>query len=277
MKKVILTLFATLQCINAIATPVLLKKTGDIDLSNLLHHQYFMQVRDPIAGRINYTNNGQFILDKYEYVSQNGKRLQVYPTPSSLTSSSCQLSDLHVNQELAPTPSTEVYFRLNLDATTQPITSTFTPSDVRTFTYQVGDTRIYDKLGQEHTLELFFVKTTPNRWNVYPFVDSNAIQPTGEVSFDEFGLLHSAENLTSITYNTNLNPGSTETVQLLLSDLTQFASPSIVHEHEANGHPMAYLNSFNVDKIGNFRANYTGGIQVSLGKIAVFSNPETQS
>src|SRR5450830_1004443 len=138
--------------------------------------------RTTVDGAIQYTRNGQFSMDKNGgivnaqgaaltgYVAnKDGVILQGAPVPITIDSS-----------DLAPVQTTKANLQINLSSnSTTPKTTPFDASDPTSYTKQTV-LPVYDSLGNEHIMGMYYVSLGSGDWDVYAAndgvqVDSKAI------------------------------------------------------------------------------------------------------
>jgi flagellar hook protein FlgE len=133
--------------------------------------------RTEIGGAVQYTRNGQFSLDKNGYVvtpqganvtgygvAANGQILASTPTPLKISTA-----------DMKPVATTKVDTALNLDSReTIPTNFPFNANDATTYNKQVP-VSVYDTLGNEHTMSMYYVKTGSGTWDVYAGADGTEI------------------------------------------------------------------------------------------------------
>ncbi|QGZ39258.1 flagellar hook protein FlgE [Pseudoduganella flava] len=138
--------------------------------------------RMSVDGAIQYTRNGQFLLDKTGTIinaqgaaltgyltNKDGVILQGAPVPLKIDMS-----------DLPPVETTEANFQINLSSTsTLPKKSPFDASDPETYTKQTV-IPVYDSLGNQHTMGIYYVSRGSGDWDVYAAndgvqVDSKAV------------------------------------------------------------------------------------------------------
>jgi flagellar hook protein FlgE len=133
--------------------------------------------RTEIGGAVQYTRNGQFSLDKNGYVvtpqganvtgygvAANGQILASTPTPLKISTT-----------DMKPVATTKVDTSLNLDSReTIPTNFPFNANDATTYNKQVP-VSVYDTLGNEHTMSMYYVKTGSGTWDVYAGADGTEI------------------------------------------------------------------------------------------------------
>jgi flagellar hook protein FlgE len=133
--------------------------------------------RTEIGGAVQYTRNGQFSLDKSGYVvtpqganvtgygvAANGQILASTPTPLKISTA-----------DMKPVATTKVDTSINLDSReTIPTNFPFNANDATTYNKQVP-VSVYDTLGNEHTMSMYYVKTGSGTWDVYAGADGTEI------------------------------------------------------------------------------------------------------
>ena len=133
--------------------------------------------RTQAGGAIEYTRNGQFSLDKNGYVvtpqganvtgygvTANGQILASTPTPLRISTA-----------DMKPVATTKVDTSINLDSREKvPTNYPFNANDATTYNKQVP-VSVYDTLGNEHTMSMYYVKTGSGTWDVYAGADGTEI------------------------------------------------------------------------------------------------------
>jgi flagellar hook protein FlgE len=143
-----------------------------------------------------YTRAGAFHTDREGYVvNSSGQNLQGYNVNANGDVVVGALSNLRVDSSnLEPKTTTTITNKANLSSTEPfPTIGTFDPTDSNSYTTKYS-TPIYDTQGNAHTLDQYFVKTSPgpNTWSMYSLVDNrNISDPTNatqDVSADKVDL-----------------------------------------------------------------------------------------
>jgi len=178
------------------------------------------------SGQIYYTRNGQFQLDaERNIVSADGLKLTGYlatGTPPQIQQGAAP-GPLKISQEMLNASATsKASLQTNLNSNSkvpekQPINAT----DADTFNYSTTITT-YDSLGNQRNVQLFYVKTADNQWDVH-YLDSSdpnaTLQTLGKMEFDSSGKLISDPEMT-INLN-GLNGSADNTFTLSLASSTQ--------------------------------------------------------
>ncbi|MDZ7621016.1 MAG: flagellar hook-basal body complex protein [Candidatus Competibacteraceae bacterium] len=166
--------------------------------------------------------------------------------------------------------------------------STIDAADIRNYDYSTA-LSIYDSMGIDHTLNLYFRKTADNTWSVYrQFADVESIaNQIGTLTFDSRGLLVKATN--SIGYTDPANPtimkmptvsfgngAGRQNIELNFGDATQFDSQSITNNLGQDGYTMGQLSGVEADESGNIVARYSNGQTQIMGQVVLASFANTQ-
>jgi len=138
------------------------------------------------AGSTVYSRSGAFQINKDgNMVNGEGQILTGYLT-DSLGNVTGSTGDLTIsNSNIQPKATANISAALNLNVSDIPKTAAFqtgftsnNPPATNTYNYTT-QVYIYDSLGNQHTLQSYYVKsTTPNVWHVYVGIDGNDVTPT---------------------------------------------------------------------------------------------------
>lgn len=142
---------------------------------------------------------------------------------------------------------------------------------------------IYDSLGLEHTLSLYFAREPgSNEWQVWAALDGGAAERIyntggGDLEFNTSGIpVGGAAGTQFVFPPANLGP----TVDPLgftvdLSRLTQFGSAFSVTETGQNGYTEGSLVGISVDRTGTIQGRYSNNRTQALGQVQLmtFTNP----
>jgi flagellar hook protein FlgE len=148
---------------------------------------------------------------------------------------------------------------------------------------------IYDSLGIDHTLNLYFRKTADNTWNVYrQFTEiESAAQKVGTLTFDSIGMPVRAmdsggyinpDNLLSLKMPgvTFGNGAGRQNIELDFANTTQFDSQSITNSLKQDGYTMGNLSGVSVDASGNIVASYSNDQTQVMGQVSLARFANTQ-
>jgi len=285
---------ARLKSVQKILTQGALTSTGlATDLA--LQGNGFFVVRGNYNGQSAsfYTRAGQFTIDQDGYlVNLGGLRVQGFSADASGAVAGLP-GDLLVGTASAqPQQTTEVDFKANLSSDAPIQTFSLTdPLNTSSFNTTVS---VYDTLGAEHKMQVFFTKTAEGQWDWNAMVDGAELTggvagdltrvANGTLTFDNQGRLQSQ------TQASNFNPIGAVNPQPLdfnfgddltsggsgLLGVSQFASDSSATFIGQDGFGSGQLASVRIDAEGFVAGIFTNGQTRVLGQVAVagFSAPD---
>jgi len=225
--------------------------------------------------QIVYSRNGQLTLTKEGYLENaQGARLTGFPAGVG-TGGQPQVLQVP-SGGMSASATTGVDATFNLDAESDIITDAFDPADDDTYSY-ANTATVYDSLGVQHTMTLYFVKTGENEWAVHSAVDGTVdAANTGELRFNSNGTLDEA-NSTFPDYSFAMNNGADDvTFGINFDGTTQFGQEFDLGSLDQNGYTAGSLVGVTVDDDGNIIGNYANEQSQVLGTLALanFRNPE---
>ncbi|MDO5057120.1 MAG: flagellar hook protein FlgE [Lautropia sp.] len=235
-------------------------------------------------GSISYSREGQFKLDKNGYiVNGSGMRLTGYPVDVNGIVTNGTAQELRLDaSDVAPKATTAATVRVNVDARSTVPANDFSLTDAKT--YDGGTSvSVYDSLGREHVMALYFRKADDNTWNVHGTIDGNLLNggnSLGTLAFNTNGSLNlnggATTNPFRVTVPVGADAGGNQVVSLNFSDTTQFGTNFTVAHQEQDGNGSGKLAGFSVGRDGSLMARYTNGLSVSKGRVALanFTNPQ---
>lgn len=247
------------------------KGSGFLDLTTLIktNPQLHFAIKDPNTGAITYTHNGKFYGKNDGYFYQDKKRLQGYPVPTDLTAMDCKLTDVKApSEELPPIATSSIINIVNLSASDAIINFPFDPNNMNTFNYQ-NTIVIFDSLGLNHNIVLYFIKSGMNLWTVNVFADQVPIG-TGKLQFDDQGQLLDASGLNKLEFVPLSGAESPQILNIQLTGSTQYGSPCKLRELSADGMSAGDLTSYSIDNNGYFSYFYSNEQAITFSKVAVF-------
>ncbi|HEB56578.1 MAG TPA: flagellar hook protein FlgE [Gammaproteobacteria bacterium] len=122
-------------------------------------------------------------------------------------------------------------------------------------------TSIYDSLGNDHTLSMYFSKldpaTNPNEWNVRTIIDGN-LEDTTSVTFNSDGSFNAPASI-PITWNPGGGATAAQSFTIDLSESTQYGSNFAVNSLSQDGYTAGQLLGVDVDESGVVFARYSNG------------------
>jgi len=232
------------------------------------------------SGSLSYSRAGAFNADRDGYVvNAHGQRLQVYPALAGGGFNTGTLGDLQLSSaDSPPVATTTVTTGLNLPANAAPPgTLVFDPADPTSYNHTTSLTT-YDSLGSPLVTSLYFAKTAnANEWNVYTYVDGNAVSGPDTIQYSSSGALTAPAGGTIALPAFNPGTGAANVALTLdLSASTQFGSAFGVTSLTQDGFTTGRLTGIEVTSEGVVQARYTNGLSRPLGQIALATFPSPQ-
>ncbi len=145
-------------------------------------------------GQMLYTRSGVFSTDKNNFVTANsGAKLQGYSVDSNNNLMTGSVGNIQVSTSSLNAKATDsLDFVANFDASASVIdkaVTPFNPKDPSSFNSSYT-TKVYDSLGNSHTVTQYFTKTASNSWEVNVQVDGGTTPvATVPVTFGKDGSL----------------------------------------------------------------------------------------
>ncbi|WP_373963306.1 flagellar hook protein FlgE [Kosakonia sacchari] len=231
------------------------------------------------AGRVFYSRNGQFQSDENGYVVNNqGMRLTGYMatgTPPAIQQGA-PVGPIQIPTGQMPARASDAgSISGNLNSGNDVVTITpFDPADGKSYSYST-QVNAYDSLGNEHAINVYYVKTADNQWTAYS-VDSTSPGTTSSVNltFDTSGkLTTNPANLPVV--GAAYQGGAALNFNLDLSGLSQQASENTMDSPSTTGYPPGLMNGYTVGDNGQIIASYSNGENQLLGQVVLsnFTNP----
>ena len=234
------------------------------------------------AGAMSYTRAGNFSLDKDGFVVNNeGANLMARSADSNgnITGAVGPLQ-LDINY-VAPNPTSALSANINFDAREAETDTSWAlvagipdPAGYNSSTTST----IYDTLGNDHTVAMFFSKldplTNPNEWNVRTMIDGTLVDTT-PVTFNTDGSFNAPANI-PITFNPLGGAAVPQTFDISLSTSTQYGSNFAVNSLSQDGYTSGQLLGVDVDKEGIIFARYSNGQSQARGQIVLANFANSQ-
>ncbi|WP_333495681.1 flagellar hook protein FlgE [Kluyvera sp. CHPC 1.251] len=255
-------------------------------------------------GAVYYSRNGQFSLDENRnLVNSQGLNLTGYPasgTPPTIQQGANPVALSIPNTLMSAKASTTGTMQMNLNSTDTaiPTTKTFNPSDPDTYNKK-GTVTVYDSLGNSHDLNVYYVKTAPNKWDVWTqdtSVSGATPVKAAQMAFTDNGTLDTVTNYTlnagnnPATWDLNATENATPEIAIqvaslngslagtfnlsFLNSMQQNTGSSDVVATTQNGYAPGSLVSYQVNDDGSVVGNYSNRQSQLLGQIVLanFSN-----
>ncbi|WP_213716325.1 flagellar hook protein FlgE [Cedecea lapagei] len=249
------------------------------------------------SGSVFYSRNGQFKLDENRnLVNMQGLQLTGYPatgTPPTIQQGANPVG-LSVPNTLMPAKTTTTASQqINLNSTDKtPTVTPFDPTNANSYNKK-GTVTVYDSQGNAHGMDVYYVKSADNAWQVYTKDSSVAgSTPTsaGFMRFDNNGNLqgitaNAADPIpnpntlpTSINVTTGVTNGATPATFALSfqNSMQQNTGSNNIVATNQNGYKPGDLTSYQINDDGTVVGNYSNEQTQLLGQIVLsnFANPE---
>ncbi len=234
------------------------------------------------GGSLTYTRAGNFSLDKNGFVVNNeGASLMARSADinGAITGAvgPLQLDTTYVS----PNPTSALSANINFDAREAETDSSWllVGGVPDTAGYNSSTTAtIYDTLGNDHAVALYFSKldpvTNPNEWNVRTMIDGN-LENTTAVTFNTDGSYNAPANL-PITFNPTGGAAVPQSFDIDLSTSTQYGSNFAVNSLSQDGYTSGQLLGVDIDKEGIIFARYSNGQSQAKGQVVLANFANTQ-
>ena len=231
------------------------------------------------AGGVFYSRNGQFTLDENRnIVNMQGQNLTGYPAagnPLTVQTGATPVALSVPTTAMPASATTKSALVANLNSTdSPPATTTFDPDDSTSFTAHTQMT-VYDSLGNEHAVDLYFGKTSNNNWTAHA-VDTTTGQAAGTftMTFNSNGQLTS--QATQTLSLSSLNGSAAQTFSFNLTGSQQQNVASNFGSPSQDGYKPGALTSYAINDDGTIVGTYANEKTQVLGQIlmANFANVE---
>ena len=260
-------------------------------------------------GSVFYSRNGQFKLDENRnIVNMQGLQLTGYPatgTPPTIQQGANPAPITIPNTLMAAKTTTTASMQVNLNSTDKlPTKTPFNPSDADSYNKK-GSVTVLDSQGNAHDMNIFYVKTGPNKWDVYTqdaSVTGSVATKNAVMNFSANGTLTSVNNYVEepvdpldptgpkhlVEGPANAQPQiqiSTGTINgavpanfslSFLNSMQQNTGANNIVATSQNGYKPGDLVSYQINNDGTVVGNYSNEQQQVLGQIVLanFANNE---
>jgi len=283
-----------LQAVQKLLLQGALSTTG-VNSDLALQGEGFFLVRGTAAdGRTGsyLTRAGQFKSDADGYlVNLDGLRVQGYPADAAGVLSPTSGDLLVGSASSQPRATATVSVQANLAANDPIPTAPWNPANpADAFNFSTG-VRVYDSLGAEHEIQIYFRRTGAGTWDWHATTDGGGVTggtlgtpvevATGSLTFDGQGLLVSSTQtlnafnpIGALAQPLTFNFGDpTSTGGTGLAGVTQFDGTSAATFVGQDGWASGMLVSFQIDKTGLVNGIFTNGQTRPLGQVGVAMVP----
>lgn len=238
------------------------------------------------SGAVYYSRNGQLTLDENRnLVNTQGLKVTGYPvsgTPPTVQTGANPVALSIPTTQMSARATTTGSLVANLNSTSAiPTVTPFSASNADSRNAKSTMT-VYDSQGNDHTLDMYFVKTADNNWTVHA-IDSTTGTSAGDftMAFDNSGKLTGINGGTGSTVNLTINgsngAAAGQTISLnMLGSLQQNTGATTFGNPAQDGYALGDLTSYAINDDGTITGSYSNQKTQLLGQIvlASFSNPE---
>ena len=285
--------------------------TTDSPMDMAINGNGFFQVTDGTKPTM-YTRNGQFKVDRTGYIVNNqGHKLLGYQAKLQGTIVAGAATPLQLpTSGIAPHATDEVTLEMNFDSRQAaiPTTTPLNVSDPRTYNFSTSQT-MYDGKGQAVSVNYYFVKTSPDNWDMYATANGTPLltdpntglasrvasltypaaggTPSGITAYKSDGSANPAPNgifqLPPIPPATLAGGALTEPISFNgngpsvdMSQSTEYGAAFSVTNLAQTGYAPGQLSSISIDPTGVIMARYSNGQSKPAGQVelATFRNPQ---
>ncbi len=232
------------------------------------------------AGQMQYTRSGVFSTDRDNYVvSNNGLKLQGYSVDANGNLLTGKTGDIQLStSSLKAKSTTDLQFVANFDASADAVDKPFDKDDPTSFNSSYT-TKVFDSLGNSHTVTQYFAKGADNTWNTYVAVDGSMLKDNAgnlvknEVTFNPDGSL--ANSYQPLVINFPAQGAEDMEIKIDMDGTTQFGADFSVSTNNPNGYTSGDLAGVRVEENGMVYATYTNGQSQLQGQVVLanFQNP----
>ena len=229
------------------------------------------------SGQVYYTRNGQFQLDaERNIISADGLQLTGYlatGTPPKIQQGATP-EPLKVSQEmLNASATTKASLQTNLNSNSKvPEKQPLNALDADTFNYSTTITT-YDSLGNQRNVQLFYVKTADNQWDVHSLDGSDptaSLQKLGQMEFDSTGKLISDPDMTINLNGINGSADNSFTLSFTNSSQQNMGKEvGSIKTPVVDGYAAGDLVGYSIANDGSLFGIYSNQQTMLLGQIAM--------
>ena len=252
-------------------------------------------------GSVYYSRNGQFKLDENRnLMNRQGMQLTGYPatgTPPTIQEGANPVGLAVPNTLMAAKLTTQASMQINLNSSDKlPDVSPFDASNSATYNKK-GSITVFDSLGNTHDMNVFYVKTADNKWDMYTqdssVAGSKAVR-AGTINFNANGTINDVSvanatnpndktlDTTSTTPQFNIQTGALNGAPAvnfnfsLLNSMQQNTGSNNIVAANQDGYKPGDLVSYQINEDGSIVGNYSNEQTQLLGQIVLsnFANPE---
>jgi flagellar hook protein FlgE len=235
--------------------------------------------RTSLNGAVQYTRNGQFRMDKEGFiVNAQGANLTGFAADTDGKIQGGAPNPLQISQaDITPKATAATTAQFNLDAGAVAPGKPFSSIDPTSYNSS-NSMSVYDSLGRQHQVTLYYAKTAANNWAVHGSADGTDLptSPLTNLVFDATGSLTTPAAPFNVTIPVGADAGSNLTFTADVGTATQFGAPFSTTNITQDGYGSGRLSGFSADTSGVIIGRYTNGQTKALGQVVLanFVNPQ---
>lgn len=245
-------------------------------LDMAINGQGFFRMSD--NGTTVYTRAGNFHLDREGYITNNqNQRLTGFQADTSGNITGA-LGELQLDSTgISPGATSRIDLGLNLDARETVPATPFDPNDSQSYNHSASIS-VYDSLGNQHDMTLYFAKTGDNAFDMHAFVDGNQVLSGSSLQFSSGGQITSPASPAEVTIPA-FDPGggaASQSITIDMQDITQYGSSFSMNSATQDGFGAGNPSTFDISNTGVISARYSNGQSRTIGQVALanFVNPQ---
>lgn len=181
-----------------------------------------------------------------------------------------------ISGEIDAAPSTEAVFAANLPASADAVTGSLPSSNAAGAEYtQKSSMVVYDNLGGQVILDIYYTKTGANTWEVTVYDQADAAPDTsfpyssGSLASDTIAFDSVTGDITGATTSVSVAVPNGGTLNIDLSDMTQLSTDFLVSDIIVDGNAPASIDRVEFSSDGIVFAQYTDGSTQALFRVPV--------
>jgi flagellar hook protein FlgE len=162
--------------------------------------------------------------------------------------------------------------------TVTPNRPAFNQTDSTTYSYSTS-VPVYDSLGGQQQVNMYFVKTAAGSWDVYAGPSTGTASKIGTAQFNSSGNLSSTTDAAGVATATPLafnfsipntdGSASPQSLLLKIGGTTQYGSKDGTNSLAQDGFAAGQLTNFTVGTDGTLTGNYSNGQTAALGQVVL--------
>ena len=223
-------------------------------------------------GTIAYTRNGQFDVDREGYiVNSGGFRLTGYPADASGNILPAAPVEMQIDtSDQPPQASGTIEMGMNLDSRATVPTAAFSATDPNSYNFSTSVT-VYDSLGNDHILTMYFRKSAGGSWDMYHELDGGGTTAFGApLTFDGSGMLTGGGSQTiSLTIPASFGALSPQAVNFEFAGTTQYGRGFGLNRRVQDGYASGSLSGISISSDGIMLGRYSNGESRNLGQVVL--------